>query len=342
MVGKTMPLVSVVIPVFNGANYLPEAIESVLKQTYVNWELLVVDDGSTDETWEIIRSYGSVVRGIRKENGGVASALNCGLQAATGVFIAWLSHDDLFLPEKLERQVQFLQEHEQFRACYTDYYIIDAQGSTITEIESPYYPRIEAIKKLFAGVYINGSSMMVKRSCFEIVGLFNDRLRYTQDAEMWLRILNRFEIGRVPEKLLKYRIHRAQGSRNVEVHKAETVLMFRQVLDQLGLVTIFPELAPSAHEPQIKAWAHLWLADTVGINRGWYDFADEEYARAIAIYPSWLNSARLKRVLNRIRWSVSPHYHALRSGLGRVLRKMKINHDHQLTKSDADKAIHGV
>ncbi len=122
------PLVSVVIPVFNGTNYLAEAIESVLEQTYPAIEIIVVDDGSTDGTWDLIQSFGDRVRGIRKPNGGVASAMNRGIREAAGRHIAWLSHDDLFLPEKLARQVRFLQESDGFAACYTDYRIIGPDG----------------------------------------------------------------------------------------------------------------------------------------------------------------------------------------------------------------------
>ena len=102
-----LPKISVIIPVYNGQNYLREAIDSVFTQTYKNYEMIVVDDGSTDKTWEMIQSYGSHLYGIQKENGGVASALNCGIRHASGEYIAWLSHDDLFLPNKLERQVDY-------------------------------------------------------------------------------------------------------------------------------------------------------------------------------------------------------------------------------------------
>ena len=114
------PLVSVVIPVYNGTNFLKEAIESVFAQTFTDYEILVVDDGSTDGTWDLIQSYGPRVRGLHKENGGVASALNLGIREMRGTYFAWLSHDDLWLPEKLARQVELLKSNPQFRACYTD------------------------------------------------------------------------------------------------------------------------------------------------------------------------------------------------------------------------------
>ena len=102
------PRVSIVIPVYNGANYLAQAIDSALAQTYSNVEVVFVDDGSTDggETERVARGYGDRIRYLRKENGGVATALNAGIEVMTGEYFSWLSHDDLYLPEKVALQVQ--------------------------------------------------------------------------------------------------------------------------------------------------------------------------------------------------------------------------------------------
>jgi len=305
--------------VFNGTNYLREAIDSVLSQTYANSELIVVDDGSIDDTWTVIQSYGSRLCGIRKENGGVASALNCGIQKATGKYIAWLSHDDLFLPNKMESQVNFLQQFTRFKACYTDYYIIDENGNIITEVETPWYPREQAIRALFGRAYMHGSTMLIERTCFDRVGWFSERFRYTQDTEMWLRLLKEFEIGRVPEKLVKGRSHPDQGSRNKKVHEIEAQAMYRQVFETLGIVGLFPELAESAKDLKVIARTYIWLGDTMAIQRGWYTFADEQYIRAIALDPSLWNLARLKRVIIVIRRFLRSNYHLGRRALSPVL-----------------------
>lgn len=301
MAEGALPKVSVIIPVFNGTNYLGEAIDSVLSQTYKNYEIIVVDDGSTDETWAVIQSYGSSVRGIHKENGGVASALNYGIRKATGDYIAWLSHDDLFLPEKLQRQVTFLREFKQFKACYTDYYEIDAHGDIVREIETPWYPREQAIPMLFARVYVNGSTMMIERTCFDRMGLFSERWRYTQDTEMWLRMLRQFEIGRVGEKLGKLRVHPSQGSCGIESHNTEAQVMYIEIFEKLLREGVFTEFREFPNNPQVFAMAYTWFADTMAIHHGWFDFADEQYAHAIALYPVWHNPARVKRVGNCVR-----------------------------------------
>jgi len=322
MGSDTSPAVSVIIPVYNGANYLREAIDSVLAQTFTDYELLVIDDGSTDGTWEIIQSYGTRLRGFRKPNGGVASALNLGIQEARGEWIAWLSHDDVFLPNKLERQVKFLRQSPQFKACYTSFYVIDVNGNIIREYNAAWYPREQAARMLFRTTYINGSSMLIERSCFDKVGLFNETLRHTQDVEMWFRMAQHFEIGRIPEKLLQWRTHPAQGSRNYQVQIAEEQAMFRQVYNELGIAGIFPELAESANDQQIIAWGHEWLGDTMLTHHGWrwYAFVQEEYQQAIAVWPSWRNRARLKRVLVRALYVCRPWYRHARYALRRGLR----------------------
>lgn len=328
MVKEALPKVSIIIPVYNGTNYLREAINSVLSQTYTNCEVIVVDDGSTDGTWAMIQSYGSNVLSFRKENGGVASALNYGIRKATGQYIAWLSHDDLFLPNKLERQVNFLKQFPQFKACYTDYYNIDENGAMLEEVETLWYPRQEAIRMLFRIPYINGSTMLIERLCFDKAGLFSEKLRYTQDTEMWLRILQHFEIGRVPEKLGKWRLHPSQDSRHVKKHKAEAQVMYQHLFQEFGIGCLFPEWKDCVNNPKTIAMAYNWLGDTMSFYHRWYALADEQYAHAINVFPSLRNPARLKRVVNRAMAVIRPGYrtsrHIFRAGLrivGRWLKK---------------------
>lgn len=312
MSNKISPSVSVVIPVYNGTNYLREAIDSVLNQTYNNYEIIVVDDGSTDETWAIIQSYGAKVRGIRQENRGVAGALNNGIRSSTSDYVAWLSHDDLFLPFKLQRQIEFLLQNDQFAACYTDYYRIDQSGSLLGAIESPWYPREQAMWLLFGQGYINGSTMLIDRNCFKKVGWFSEKLRYTQDVEMWMRILRHFSIGRVPEKLGKLRTHPAQGNINVENHNAEKQAMFKKIFCDFITDGIFPVTTATTDDARRMAHAYEWFGDTMWRYRRWYDFANEQYGKSIAIWPSWKNTARIKRVINQVQRALLPYYRYIR------------------------------
>src|SRR5260221_3924635 len=135
------PTVSVILPVYNGENYLRFAIEGALAQTLEGFELIVVDDGSKDATPQIARSYGEQIRYVRQENTGVAGAFNHGLRLATGKYISWLSHDDVFLPEKLEKQLAALRRVGEPAVCYCDVQIIDSAGSVTVEYELPEYDR---------------------------------------------------------------------------------------------------------------------------------------------------------------------------------------------------------
>jgi glycosyltransferase involved in cell wall biosynthesis len=305
MPSENNPLVSVIIPVYNGTNYLREAIESVLAQTYTNYEILVVDDGSTDATWDIIQSYGARVRGIHKENGGVASALNRGIREAKGDYIAWLSHDDIWLPRKLESQVAFVCQFPQLQGCYTNFVYIDGECRILSTIESPWYPRNQAIRAMLKKVYIHGCTVLIARSCFERIGLFEEELRYTQDADMWLRLLREFEIGHKPDKLVHVRFHSEQGSRNRAKHKTEKQKMYRQIFVKLGMEAIFPEQAGLSNNPHVIAGMHRWLGDTMAFSHGLFALADEQYRQSVTVWPSWRNPARLRRIANSILHHVS-------------------------------------
>jgi glycosyltransferase involved in cell wall biosynthesis len=293
------PLVSIIIPVYNGTNFLHEAIDSARSQTFTDYEILVVDDGSTDKTWELIQSYGNKIRGFQKENGGVASALNLGITEMRGKYFAWLSHDDLWVPEKLEKQVAFLKKNPQFKACYTDFFVADETGKILKEVETPWYPRPQSIKALFGRMYIGGCTMMIDRSCFDTVGLFNKQLRTTQDGEMWLRILSQFDIGRVPEKLVKERHHTQQGSLDIQPHQVEAQIMFSHMYELLGIKTLFPGIANTGATPSARAKGYIWLGNTMSLRRGWFDYADQQYLSAIRIYPVWNNPARIMIFLNQ-------------------------------------------
>lgn len=312
-------LVSVIIPVYNGTNFLSQAIESVLSQSYPHFELIVVDDGSTDQTWSIIEAYGSRLRGYRKENGGVASALNLGIQKAKGDYIAWLSHDDLFLPNKLERQIEFLQSHSQFKACYSDYYDIDENGRLIRGITCPWYPRQIALQTMFSQAYINGSTMLIDRSCFDDIGLFNTCYRYNQDTEMWLRILSKYEIGRTPEKLGKYRIHSGQGSYKKAVDReTETQVMYQSIFETMGISTLLPHLVSLAQEPETVARSYEWFGDQM-TKRNFFRFGKEQYRKSVFVWPSWCNRARFKLIVGS--WIlVYRHY----KGIARQLKAIMV------------------
>ena len=211
------PLVSAIIPVYNQERYLRLAIDSVLAQTFRDFELLVVDDGSTDTTPEIIASYGDRLRSFRKPNGGGASALNFGIREAQGKWIAWLSSDDLWEPTKLARQIAALERRPSAAFCHADAYVIDSEGG-IRERQFLPNPSTRRARMLLLirGCFINGLTVLIRRDVFDEVGLFDEEDRLAYDYDMWFRIAPRYDFVHVPEPLARYRIHPGQASRNKE------------------------------------------------------------------------------------------------------------------------------
>src|ERR1035438_7875002 len=174
--------VSVIIPVYNGEAYVGQAIDSALAQTYTDSEVIVVDDGSKDSTRQIIESYGHKVRAVHKPNGGTSSALNAGIRLAQGEFIAWLSHDDLFLPRKSEAQVNYLRTNPALAACYSDFFIIDGEGRHLSEVKAGMgCTKTEKVRQLFASTNINGCTMLIRAEVFQKLGLFREDLKYRSE-----------------------------------------------------------------------------------------------------------------------------------------------------------------
>lgn len=190
------PKVSIIIPVYNGSNYLAEAIDSALAQTYKNLEIIVVNDGSDDNgaTEKIAREYGDKIRYFSKKNGGVSSALNYGIQQMTGEWFSWLSHDDLYLPEKIEHSVELLKrQDDEVRnkiVVYSDGMLIKSDGTKIKSFHRYFdanrlYTGSQAATVMARKGTLCGCCLLIHRDAFEDVGYFNESLRYSQDALMW-------------------------------------------------------------------------------------------------------------------------------------------------------------
>ncbi|MCM1183195.1 MAG: glycosyltransferase family 2 protein [Roseburia sp.] len=226
------PRVSIVIPVYNGTNYMRDAIDSALNQTYENCEVIVVNDGSTDkgETARVAKSYGDKIRYIEKENGGVATAVNMGIQRMTGDYFAWLSHDDMFTPDKIEKQMSAIEAAGRPDAIvhsnFTFWYMEDDRRVNVDWLEQ--YNREQLENSCFAPVFlaVHGSTVLIHRSHFERVGLYDTKLLATQDSEFLFRVMRGQKSIFVQENLMISRIHKEQGQQTMACHGLEYNDMF--------------------------------------------------------------------------------------------------------------------
>lgn len=212
------PLVSVVVPVYNGSRYLRQALDSALAQTYRPLEVVVVDDGSTDSSPEIIASYGSRVRSLRQPNGGVALARNAGICAASGDWIAFLDQDDWWLPEKIEKQIALFDADATLGLVHTG--VLQYRESVAAFVD-PVYPtdgsprlRGRCYELLLLGNAIFNSSVMIRKSVLATAGMFDPSIagNTCQDYDLWLRIARHYPLGFVPEPLTVLRLHDEQGT----------------------------------------------------------------------------------------------------------------------------------
>ena len=232
--------VSIIIPVYNGSNYLKEAIESALAQTYDNVEVLVVNDGSNDggATEQIALSYGERIRYFKKENGGVASALNVGIQNMKGDYFSWLSHDDVYYPDKIKKEVETIAatgDETRLVQCEYDFYDMVTGTKTPSEYHK-YYSLEQLSNSVFSvlQIQIHACGALIHKSHFKRVGLFNESIRSVQDIEMWFRLYRNQKILFVPESLYFVREHAEAGNRTISYYFAETCKLYRELIRQMS------------------------------------------------------------------------------------------------------------
>ncbi|PIP53410.1 hypothetical protein COX08_01135 [Candidatus Beckwithbacteria bacterium CG23_combo_of_CG06-09_8_20_14_all_34_8] len=208
------PLVSIIIPVYNGSNYLKEAIDSALGQTYPNIEVLVINDGSSDngKTEQVAKIYGNKIRYLLKKNGGVATALNYGIEKMKGEWFAWLSHDDIYEPYKISELVKYIDNHPDAKILYTDYQLVNEKGAHLHDVSVKPKKTNNMQLRLIDSYPLNGCAMLIKKECFDKVGNFDESLRTTQDYDLWFRLSKHYNYDYVPISSIRSRLHSEQGS----------------------------------------------------------------------------------------------------------------------------------
>lgn len=210
------PLVTVVMPTYNRSHFLTLALDSVLQQTYPHIEIYVVDDGSTDDTREVIARYGDKVHYLSQANSGHSAARNYAIRESKGTYVAFIDDDDLWLPERIAKDVAYLEAYPSRAFVFSRFYYIDLEGHRTKE-------RVVCIddQPSFAGLYrtniiYSNSLVTARRRCLEEVGGFDEDLGQSSDYDLWLRMARRHPIGFIDEPLSCYRRHAGNLSKNME------------------------------------------------------------------------------------------------------------------------------
>lgn len=245
------PLVSIIIPVYNGSNYLAKAIDSSLNQTYNNIEVIIVDDGSTDDTKQICLTYGDKVRYFRKENGGVSTALNLGILEMKGEYFSWLSHDDFYHPFKIEKQIEVLREIDFDKEYFvgTTANLVNATGNVIrrNKKKSTVYYSNEEVNDLVYKKNLNGCGLLIPKKMLVDIAGFDHRYKYMQDLVCWIRIINNgAKFIYLREDLVSSRIHEQQQTikirhlldKEIELQINELMLDERVLKNDKKLLTL--------------------------------------------------------------------------------------------------------
>jgi len=272
-----MPEVSVIIPTYNSARYLKEAVDSVLAQSFEDFEVIVVDDGSTDDTETVMRQYQSRVRHIMQSNAGVSAARNRGIEESHGRYIAFLDADDVWHAQKLERQLTALAEHPECRACYSAFEVAN-QNLITFDIRRSSRRGPTLVDLLLRGNVIGTpSTVLCERVLFEGSGKFDPEMSQCADWDMWVRLAQHTEFLYLEQPLVTYRQHDRNMSRNATLLESDSLRVLEKAFEK-------GDLSPRQRRSRRVAFArnYMVLAGSYFQAGSYSDFA-RCAARALAM-----------------------------------------------------------
>jgi len=254
-----MPKVSTVIPAYNSAKYVCQAVESVLAQIYQDYEVIVVDDGSTDDTRQRLMAYEGRIRYICQDNAERSAARNNGIRQSTGEYIAFLDADDLWLPRKLQAQVAFLERNPDVGLVYSYARVIDADGKNKPFLKGDFPEQgvstAHVFHHLMLGNFIPCPTVVVRRACLDVVGLFDESFCYVEDWELWLRVALRYPVGFISEPLACHRVYGEFWPAKLDKYHVQDATV--RVLEKI--FALAPELAGMADLKQRSLGQAYWL-----------------------------------------------------------------------------------
>jgi len=228
-----MSKVSVIIPAYNSEKYIQETIKSVLNQTYHDIEIIVCDDGSTDKTRDLVAQFGDKVKYIYQTNSGCPVARNTAISLSRGQYIAFVDHDDLWLPDKLERQINAFELDKEIGLIYSDSYILHnntLQVKRYSELEKQF--RGNTLHYLFMSNFIPILTVVVKKEVLNKVGLFDPRYLFAEDYDILLRVAEHYKIDYIEDPLAKYRIHKNGLHHMREYSLPEDIMLLKEVIQR--------------------------------------------------------------------------------------------------------------
>ena len=284
-----MPTVDVIVPAYNASYYIASAIRSVMAQTFQDWQLIVVDDGSTDTTAAVVESFrevlGSKLTFIRQENKGLPAARNTAIRNASAPYLALLDADDIWLPNRLEKSVAALEENPSAGLAYGLVTHIDEHGKLGTTFTGN--PRF-ASGRIARPIYLKEvdlpcPTMTFRRSCTDSVGLFDETMRATEDRDLWFRIALRYEVAFIPEVIALYRLSSQSMSSDLDRMLRAQLNFIQKHYGQPGIGFVARQIATSRIYKQRAdgLWARSRRGDALLSS-----------LKAVAIWPFRISNAR--------------------------------------------------
>jgi glycosyltransferase involved in cell wall biosynthesis len=240
---------------------LGQAIESALAQTYRDLEVIVLDDGSSDSTRQVAAKYGSSIHYIWQENRGLAAARNCAIEASSGEYIALLDADDWWEPNKLEEQLPKLDGDPQVGLVYSDLRVVYDDGTIVPSFlfSRPLAAEGYVFDRLIKSGFILPSTVLLRRTCLDEVGMFNEAMRSHEDIELWFRICQKWKVAVIRKPL----VHRRQGSQNMT---SDPRLRAEYIVELFERALTLPRLTPQQHREMIRRLGESYL------ERGYFYF----------------------------------------------------------------------
>jgi glycosyltransferase involved in cell wall biosynthesis len=273
-----MKKISVVIAAYNKAELTVRTVQSVLDQAYGNLEVIVIDDGSTDNTRDMLLPFFGRIKYVYKKNGGASSARNLGIKLATGDLIAMLDCDDIYMPEKIEKCAAFLEANPEYGLVYTKVYFIDKNGDILRE-----YPNQKPVmsgdisNRLILGNFIPSSTVIARKKCFEDTGLFDESIFVPADWDMWLKLSEKYKVGYIGLPLTKYNISGSYTLANPEQSEKEELEVLKKAAARNK------KISPLTHK---KSISELYLRSAVNyLLIGNFSMARKKLMLSLRIYP---------------------------------------------------------